>query len=682
MLQNRGTKFCFLSLYSYWKVGALLSNPRTFANYRVNLPSNKRIQYFSQSTDILSTSETDLVLHVSDEIRHFPVKLQEKLARRGITSFLPIQSKSFQHLMDGKDTVLHAPTGSGKTLAYVLPLAAAALPITQSVPSKQNYRNNKMRTERKSSPRIITLLPSRELAQQVGKEWTKFYCADEQASVATVFGGVPIERHTSLLNRSKVTDVIVSTPGRLRELVRGGHLDFTQILTVVIDEADMLLNAGDSPDVMAILEDIADEVGKREENPDYQLVLVSATVNKYVRDFAKEIMDISPKSSSFIQVQGSESRILPRHILPHNHVDLSKTSDAPSVLHWMTPVKSKMYPTVTVDLIYTLSPRLTIVFVPTKSEVETVGAFLSSKLSSYNIRVLHGDMAQSQRTRTIAIIREGDRELQNQVLVATDVASRGLDLPNVDLVVQFGIPRVAGKEGTYSVDLYTHRTGRAGRVGKANVQFQNEQLMEANSIILYDMASGEGKLVKDLAADVESSLDIQIRPKAIPSTATILEAGYDRAIEQLSKHPVDESLVSFFRDRLENDNRIDLSNHESLMNHICRALVALSNIDLSISPQENRCSLITGDPADRTLSVYRDDGVAVSPTEVTKFCKSFGSGKLGRILTTVTGSAVLDLPSHRARELLKKFDNNPNHDEFLHWKIEECQTMPELKQFP
>jgi superfamily II DNA/RNA helicase len=622
MFQNRGTRFCVLSLYSYWRVGALLSNPLLLTNYRFNLPSNKRIQLFSQSTDIPTTVETDLLTNLSDEIHCFPVKLQEKLARRGITSLLPIQSKSFQHLMDGKDAVLHAPTGSGKTLAYVLPLAAAASAITHSVPSKQKYRTPKAVVEKVSSPRILTLLPSRELAQQVGKEWTKFYCADEHASVATVFGGVPIERHTSLLNRSKVTDVIVSTPGRLRELVRGGQLDFSQILTVVIDEADMLLDAGDSPDVMAILEDIAEAVGKREENPEYQLVLVSATVNKFVRDFAKEIMEITSKSSSFIQVQGSESRMLPKNILSPNDNALFQSTDAPSVLHWVTPVKTKMYPVVTVDLIFTLSPRLTIVFVPTKSEAETVGAFLSSKLSAYSIRVLHGDMAQSQRSRTMAVIREGDKELQNQVLVATDVASRGLDLPNVDLVVQFGIPRVAGKEGTYSLDLYTHRTGRAGRIGKASVQFQNKNqpIMGANSILLYDTASGEGKLVKDLAAEVKNSLDIRIQLKAIPSTATIIEAGYDRAMEQLSKSAVDESLVSFFRNRLQNDSRVDLTNHENLMNHLCHALVALSHIDSSISPQENRCSLITGDPTDRTLCVYREDGISVTPSEVTKFC--------------------------------------------------------------
>jgi superfamily II DNA/RNA helicase len=106
-----------------------------------------------------------------------------------------------------------------------------------------------------------------------------------------------------------------------------------------------------------------------------------------------------------------------------------------------------MYPVVTADLIATLSPRLSIVFVPTKADTETVAAFLSNKLSSSSsiVRVLHGDMAQSQRSRTIALIRESEHKNQNQILVATDVASRGLDLPNVDLVVQFGIPRVAGK---------------------------------------------------------------------------------------------------------------------------------------------------------------------------------------------------------------------------------------------
>ena len=619
--------------------------------------------------------EEDLLVNLSDEVRAFPPAMQEKMARRGVTSLLPIQSASFRHVQEGNDAVLHAPTGSGKTLAYVLPLSATA--ITTKRPKLVQRKEDPV------SPYIVTLLPSRELAKQVGKEWAKYY----HRPVATVFGGVPLERHTAVLRSSKGgAEVVVSTPGRLRELVREGHLDYSQIRVVIVDEADMLLDAADSPDVQAILEDITEAVGDRDENPEYQLLLVSATVNDYVRNFAMQVMEISMKSKSFIQVQGSESRILPGSKETHdNGSHLPKGNAPPLVQHWMTPVKSRMYPVVTADLIATLSPRLSIVFVPTKADTETVGAFLSSKLSSASnvVRVLHGDMAQSQRSRTIALIREGEYGTQNQILVATDVASRGLDLPNVDLVVQFGIPRVAGKDRTYNVELYTHRTGRAGRVTR--IQDQQSAAI-ANSVLLYDVASGEGKLVQDVVTEVQSALGIEIRPKPIPSTTDVVEAGYERAVAHLlvdavsdvSTTTASDSLVSYMRSRLLSDDRLNVSDAEELLKHLCSAMVALSKVDPSIAPSESRCSLITGDPDDRTLCVYRGDGEEVTPTEVTKFCKMFGSGKLGRIMITKLGTAVLDLPEKRAKKLLQEVAS-ADENELRGWKIEYCQSLPEFK---
>jgi hypothetical protein len=259
-------------------------------------------------------------------------------------------------------------------------------------------------------------------------------------------------------------------------------------------------------------------------------------------------------------------------------------------------------------------------------------------------------------------------------LVATDVASRGLDLPNVDLVVQFGIPRVAGKDGTYNVELYTHRTGRAGRVRQAN----QGPGAPSNSVVLYDVASGEGKLVNDVVAEVQSTLGIEIRSKPIPSTTDIVEAGYRRALDELLVDNSGDDLVSYFRSRLLADDRVNVSDPEEMLNHLCTALVALSKVDPFTSPQEQRCSLITGNPADRTLVVYREDGEEVSPTEVMKFCKSFGSGKLGRIMVTKVGSAVLDLPAKRAKKLVQNVESG-DENEVSGWRIEECQSLPEFK---
>ena len=147
------------------------------------------------------------------------------------------------------------------------------------------------------------------------------------------------------------------------------------------------------------------------------------------------------------------------------------TTQPQSVQHWHMSCKSNVRTSVSMDLMSILMPRLTLIFVSTKVEAEGVSSALASasasnaKVSNNNavVRVLHGDMVQNSRSRTMALVRAAALNGESQVLVATDVASRGIDLW-VDLVIQFGVPRIAGKQGTFSTELYTHRTGRTGRV--------------------------------------------------------------------------------------------------------------------------------------------------------------------------------------------------------------------------
>jgi superfamily II DNA/RNA helicase len=273
------------------------------------------------------------------------------------------------------------------------------------------------------------------------------------------------------------------------------------------------------------------------------------------------------------------------------------------------------------------------------------------------------------------LLREGSNEDfggGKQVLVATDVASRGLDLRNVDLVIQFGIPRTAGKEGTYNVELYTHRTGRAGRAGR------NTKLAAANSIMLYDPAEGEGKLVNELIQDVHKALGIEVRAKPAPSSSDIVEAGYARVADQCfdCSENRDSALVSYFHSKLVADQRVDTSDPRQLLQHLATVMAAMSNLDHSISPSEQRASLLSGDVRDRTLRVYREDGIAVSPPEVTKFCKSFGSGKLGRVTILSDGSAVFDLTTTKAEKLLETIESRI--DETNGWHVQTPSSLPTI----
>lgn len=581
-----------------------------------------------------------------------PLFLAEKMVRRDITSLLPIQAKSFERIFNGEDAVLQSPTGSGKTLAFVLPIVA------------RKYKG--ARRQYQAAPFVLVLAPARELARQVGREFDKF----SKGSSAAVFGGVPVERHVALL-KSK-PQVLVSTPGRLRELVREGHLDYSQIRTVVIDEADTLLDKADSPDVRAILEDLEKAVSERGEDAEYQLVLVSATMNENVLQFTRD-MEIPPKAK--IRVQGGESReLVTTTKVPSASIE--DDDDAPevdamdretaqttpkqpqpsvqAVNHWHMSCKSSVRTSVATDLISILMPSLTIIFVNTKAEAEGVASTLSTKLGNGVVRVLHGDMAQSSRSRTMALVRESALTGDSQVLVATDVASRGIDLW-VDLVIQFGVPRLTGKEGTFSAELYTHRTGRTGRVRAT----QSKGVVKpSNTVMLYDPASGEGKNIRHLAKEVQDELGVVMLPKQLPSAAEVVAAGYDRAKRSINlgdNRPDKSDLVSYFRSVLETEEGVDTSNPQELLEYFSRSMALLSKLDPSVSPFEQHASLLSGDSSDRTLRFYRTSGEAVSPPEVTKTCKQLGSGKLGRVLICEDSSAVFDLSTKRATKLLEAF---------------------------
>ena len=655
----------------------------------------------TSSSKTTTTPETKTRPKLSKAIAPMiPVNIQERMTNRGITSLLPIQQASFEQIYNGGDAVLHSPTGSGKTLAFVLPILS----------SKKRKRWQRAKV---ASPRVITICPSRELAKQVGKEYTKFL--DKSIGVATVFGGVPIERHISLLKYKP--QVVVTTPGRLRELVREGHMDYSQISTLVLDEADILLDKSDSPDVFAAIEDIEKALDEQEDDPEYQMVLVSATIGRNVRDFAEE-MEFEPEA--FIRVDGNSDSKTLVHATTTQTTTTTTTPDSSSSLsspaaattrlannnvatvgHWHMSCKASVRSDITADLISVLSPRLTIVFVPTKSETESVAAFLSDKSSgAMKIRILHGDMSQSARSRCIALIREesssSSRQQQSQqqkqqqvgqILVATDVASRGLDLPNVDLVVQYGLPKIAGKDGTISPELYAHRTGRTGRfqIGGDDDYSNNNSFSTSNAVAMYDPAIGEGRLISTLVEGVRETLDVEIQPMAIPSSAQVVDAAYTRLSQDVitgsgtkeeSSSLSEDDLATYFRQRLETDERINTSDPNQLLDQLANAMVSLSKLDPSISPSTQHSSLLTGDLTYNTLRLYHKDNVSfLTPPKVTVFCKAYGSGKLGRVLICKDGSAVFDLSKKRARRLL---DAVMTADEETEYSLEMISTLPEI----
>lgn len=615
---------------------------------------------------------------------------------------LPVQERSFQHIADGGDAVIFSPTGTGKTLAYILPLSSLLFEWKhdgslqhqkklqkQRFIQQQRNKNDSMPTKQTESaaPSILVIEPSRELAKQVGKVWSKFHPTVTKATkqIVTVFGGVPTARQAALL--SSKTDVVVGTPGRIRELIREGFLTTSHVRSIVLDEGDILLNFQDNPEVEWLLE------GMRN---DYQLILASATINKRVESFVGEVMEIEVGEEGYVNLVDDDDDATTDDygIATDDDVGFeiegaSEKQTTQEVRHWSMAASARDRTALVSDIIITSAPRRGIIFVPSKAEVEVVAQELSERLSTANdisIHVLHGDMVQAARSRTIVAFR-GDTESKptqtdmSRILVATDVASRGLDIPTVDLVLQYGVPRKNGKDGTFDSELFIHRTGRAGRFGSTRT---------ADTIMLYDRSQGEGTTLKGLQEEMKRLRGVEISPKTLPSPGEVMNSAYHRALQRFEKFDTDgeddlekQQLVQYFEKRLMQDVLLDHSDTEPspteslLMKRLAAAMAALSGLEEVVPPR----SLLTANPSDRTIRAWNDScnrNNPLSPPEVTKLVKALGSGKLGRISICDDGSAVFDLSRSKAKRLIQNAGEDEMSSLVKGWHFEMPESLPAI----
>ncbi|XP_019262224.1 PREDICTED: DEAD-box ATP-dependent RNA helicase 53-like [Nicotiana attenuata] len=272
-------------------------------------------------------------------------------------------------------------------------------------------------TRRGRNPLALLLAPTRELARQVEKE---FYESAPGLDTLCVYGGVPIQRQMSTLQRG--ADIVVGTPGRVIDLLKRRSLNLSEIQFVVLDEADQMLNVGFAEDVETILENVRQK---------HQTMMFSATMPSW-------IMKITNK-------------FLKKPI----HIDLVGDSDkklADGISLYSIACEMRQKPAVLGPLISEHAKGgKCIVFTQTKRDADRLASAMQKTL---RCEALHGDITQSQRERTLSGFRQG----QFNVLVATDVAARGLDVPNVDLVIHYELPN--------SSEIFVHRSGRTGRAGK------------------------------------------------------------------------------------------------------------------------------------------------------------------------------------------------------------------------
>lgn len=364
-------------------------------------------------------------------------KLQKNLDDLGFEKATPIQEESYSHIAAGKDLAGLAQTGTGKTAAFLIPLIQRLLieeePEDGSVKSFGEWTKTQF---------ILVLVPTRELAEQVHDNVKKLI-KDLGFTSAVLYGGTSYDNQKAALNEG--ADIVVSTPGRLMDLYKDHFIDLKQARAVVFDEADRMFDMGFKDDMCFILERVP---------RDRQYLVYSATLDFEVLNVAYEF------GANPIEVNVSKDE-----------------TKAENVTHEILHLGQKEKPQFLLSIIKKVGPKQIIIFTNFKSNVDRVANFLNKNdIRAHGISSL---LNQKQRLRIMNDFKEG----KVPVLVATDVAARGLDVKNIDLVVNFDLPDDAA--------TYIHRIGRTGRAEAKGVAYSMVSDLDVPALTRIEALLGE-----------------------------------------------------------------------------------------------------------------------------------------------------------------------------------------------
>ncbi|MEB3265052.1 MAG: DEAD/DEAH box helicase [Cyanobacteriota bacterium] len=386
----------------------------------------------------------------------FPEPLLAALTAIGFETPSPIQSAAIPELMLGRDLVGQAQTGTGKTAAFGLPLLAR-LDLQQR------------------GPQVLVLTPTRELALQVAEAISSYAARMEGVKVLAIYGGADFRDQIQQLRRG--VQVVVGTPGRVMDHMRQGTLDLSGLRSLVLDEADEMLRMGFIDDVEWVLEQLPQE---------RQVVLFSATMPPEIRRISARYLQ-EPAEVTIRTKAADRGRIRQRHLVVQPQQKLAALE----------------------RVLEAERSEGVIIFARTKAVTITVAESLEQH--GYDVAVLNGDVPQAQRERTIERLRDG----RVDVLVATDVAARGLDVERISLVINYDIP--------FDGEAYVHRIGRTGRAGRSG------------EAILF-LTPRERRFLGGLERAVGQPIDAM----DIPTNATINQHRLDRLRSRLSQALADE----------------------------------------------------------------------------------------------------------------------------------------------
>lgn len=388
----------------------------------------------------------------------------------GFETMTPIQEQAIPVMLEGRDLIGQAQTGTGKTAAF-------GIPIIQKIDPEER------------GLQAIILCPTRELAIQAAEEIRRFAKYMHEVKVLPVYGGQDISRQIRAL--SKGVQVVVGTPGRVMDHMRRHTLKTNKVRMVVLDEADEMLNMGFREDIETILKDMPEE---------RQTALFSATMPRPILEITKEYQK---EDAEYIRVTPKEVTI-------------------PLIKQAYYQVQRKDKEEVLTRLIDYYHPKRSLIFCNTKRMVDELSEHLKER--GYQAEGLHGDLSQGQRDTVMNLFRGGRMD----ILIATDVAARGIDVDDVEAVFNYDVPD--------DIEYYVHRIGRTGRAGKAGRSFTLVVGREMYKI-----------------RDIERVCHTKIRERNIPSAADITSVKAEKvlaeAIDTIQNKNLDTAM-DFLRKKL------------------------------------------------------------------------------------------------------------------------------------
>ena len=399
-------------------------------------------------------------------------EIRRAIEEMGFVQPMPVQEEVIPYLLGNRnDVIALAQTGTGKTAAF-------GIPVLQRIASKPRPQLGEIG---RGLPHALILAPTRELCLQIADDLREFAKYMDDIHIEAVYGGASIEQQIRALRKG--VQIIVATPGRLIDLMKRGVAQLDDVYNVVLDEADEMLNMGFSESIDAILEGVPE---------DRNTLLFSATMSREIERIAKGYLHDYKEIVVGSRNEGAE------HV---NHI------------YYMVNAKDKY---LALKRLVDFYPRIfAIIFCRTKIETQEVADKLIR--DGYNAESLHGDLSQQQRDLTMQKFRQHTVQL----LVATDVAARGLDVDDLTHVINYGLPD--------DIENYTHRSGRTGRAGKKGTSLSIVHIREKHKI-----------------RAIEKEIGKQFEQGKIPSAEEICKKQLFKVMDQIVKVDVDEEQIAPF----------------------------------------------------------------------------------------------------------------------------------------